>query len=175
MIIALSGFMGCGKSTAGRMLAERLPDFDFTDLDDFIEEDAGMSISQIFANGGEKAFREIESDALECLLMVSSASGRDMILALGGGTLTNRDNAALVREHCENFYLKAELDTLCANLEGASAGRPMLGDGEGLRTRIESLMKKRASVYEKAADHVIVTDGRTMDEIVSEIIGKAGL
>ena len=58
MIIALSGFMGCGKSTAGRMLAERLPDFDFTDLDDFIEEDAGMSISQIFANGGEKAFRE---------------------------------------------------------------------------------------------------------------------
>ena len=51
----------------------------------------------------------------------------------------------------------------------------MLGDGEDLRTRIESLMKKRASVYEKAADHVIVTDGRTMDEIVSEIIGKAGL
>ena len=109
------------------------------------------------------------------LLICAAAGGIIGGMGMGGGTLTNRDNAALVREHCENFYLKAELDTLCANLEGASAGRPMLGDGEDLRTRIESLMKKRASVYEKAADHVIVTDGRTMDEIVSEIIGKAGL
>lgn len=174
MIIALSGFMGSGKSTVGRRLAELLPDFLFADLDEFIEEDAGMSISEIFGTKGEKAFREMESDALECLVMTRGCGGRDMILSLGGGTLMNGENAALVAGNCENFYLKASVETLVENLRGTGDERPLL-KGEDLRAKVERLMKERSSVYEDAADHVIVTDGMDSDGIAMEIMRTAGL
>lgn len=166
MIITLSGFMGCGKSTVGKELKRLLPDFSLVDLDEFIEEDAGMSVAEIFRESGEEAFRDAESDALECLLMVNS--DKNLILSLGGGTLVRSENAKAVRDNSLNIYLKASVETLVENLEGAAEGRPMLDGGE-LRSKVEKLMNERASIYEDTAREVILTDGKDCTEIAEEI------
>lgn len=160
--------MGSGKSTVGKELQAFLPDFQLIDLDDFIEDADGRSIAEIFEEEGERSFREMESDALECVIMVNSSTDQDVILSLGGGTLMNADNAKLIKSNSELFYLKAGIDTLVANLEQSEDERPLLSGGE-LRTKVESLMKKRAATYEKTADHIIATDGRTFGDIAKEI------
>lgn len=86
----------------------------------------------------------------------------------------NGENAALVAGNCENFYLKASAETLVENLRGTGDERPLL-KGEDLRAKVERLMKERSSVYEDAADHVIVTDGMDSDGIAMEIMRTAGL
>jgi shikimate kinase len=96
-VVCLTGFMGSGKSTIGRLLAAQLA-WHFADLDAEIERESGLSISQIFAQKGEAVFREIEHECLARTL--GSAAERDMrlVLALGGGTFAQPRNAALIRE-----------------------------------------------------------------------------
>ena len=90
MVLTLTGFMGSGKTTTGKILAERLG-CAFLDLDQVIEEAQGMTIPEIFATQGEAAFRAAELEALEKLLENESKSGKiDLVLALGGGTLMTR-------------------------------------------------------------------------------------
>ncbi len=160
--------MGSGKSTVGRLLQERLPDFELIDLDEFLEQGDGRSIAEIFAEDGEKAFREMEADAVECIVMVHGAMGNNIILSLGGGTLMNAENAKTLKANTEIFYLKASVDTLVENLKGAEDDRPMLS-GADLRTKVEELMRKRAATYEKEAHHIIMTDGRDCADVADEI------
>ena len=96
-MVCLTGFMGSGKSTIGRLLAAQFA-WLFVDLDAEIERHTGLSISQIFEQKGEAVFRDIEHECLARIL--GSASERDtrLVLALGGGTLTQARNAALLRE-----------------------------------------------------------------------------
>jgi len=96
-VVCLTGFMGSGKSTVGRMLASQLV-WHFADLDAEIESKSDLSVSQIFAQKGEAVFREIEHESLARIL--GSAVARDMrlVLALGGGTISQPRNAALIRE-----------------------------------------------------------------------------
>lgn len=168
MIISLSGFMGCGKSTVGRELQKIMPGFELVDLDEFIEEGDGRTIAEIFEEDGEKAFREMEADAVECMMMVYGSTGQDVILSLGGGTLMNAENAKTLQANTEIFYLRATVDTLVENLTGASDGRPMLSGGD-LRTKVTGLMKKRASTYEKVAHHILDTDGKDCAVVAEEI------
>jgi shikimate kinase len=96
-MVCLTGFMGSGKSTVGRLLAAQLA-WHFVDLDAEIEHHTGLPISKIFEQKGEAVFRDIEH---ECLVRVlGSAAERDTrtVLALGGGTFTQSRNAALLRE-----------------------------------------------------------------------------
>lgn len=165
--------MGCGKSTVGRLLQERLPEFELVDLDEFIEEGDGRTIAEIFAEDGEKAFREMEADAVECMMMVYGATGRDVILSLGGGTLMNAENAKTLMANTEIFYLRATTDTLVANLQGAEDGRPMLS-GSDLRTKVEELMRKRSATYTKVAHHIIDTDGKDCGDVAREIADIVG-
>ena len=96
-MICLTGFMGSGKSTVGRMLAAQLA-WRFADLDAEIERESGLSISQIFAQKGEVVFREIEHECLARVLGSSAARNTRLILALGGGTSAQPRNALLLRE-----------------------------------------------------------------------------
>lgn len=122
--ISLIGFMGCGKSSVGKELAALLPECRLIDLDSYIEEKRGMSIPEIFNEYGEAAFRRMEREALD---EIFSATERPRaILSLGGGTVTSEACARLVRQHTDCFYLRASTETLLNNLEGHSAGRPML-------------------------------------------------
>jgi shikimate kinase len=96
-LVCLTGFMGSGKSTVGRLLAAQLA-WHFADLDDEIERGAGLSIFQIFAQKGEPVFRDIEHESLARILGSASARNSRMVLSLGGGTFAQSRNAALLRE-----------------------------------------------------------------------------
>lgn len=167
--------MGCGKSSVGKILSSMLS-CRFEDLDSCIERMAGKSIPEIFSEKGEAAFREMEKEALKGIL--SAADGEDIVLSLGGGTVTGPECAELVREKTFCIYLKAGTDTLVSNLSEDWASRPMLrrcgetpSDTQALRDRIEELMAARSAIYEGVASAVISTDGKSFDAIAKEISG----
>jgi shikimate kinase len=95
-MVCLTGFMGSGKSTVGRLLASRLA-WHFIDLDSEIEQHTGLQISQIFEQKGELVFRDIEHKCLTRVLGWASEQNARMVLALGGGTFTQPRNADLIR------------------------------------------------------------------------------
>lgn len=152
--IFLTGFMGTGKSTVGRLLAHELRTT-FLDLDDEIERQARMSIPAVFAAEGEAGFRRRERELLDEL--------HAGVMALGGGALILQENRTLVRERGCLVALTASIDELVTRLHGV--GRPLLA-GENLRERIETLMRERS--YEDA-DKIIDTTGRAPVEIAREI------
>ena len=166
MIITLTGFMGCGKSSVGRCLSELLC-CPFMDLDAVIEESQGRSIPDIFASEGEAAFRQMEVEALSRIIEAQQLRD-NVIVALGGGTVMTPECAEIVREKTHCIYLRASVDTLVSHLENEAAGRPML-QGASLRSRIEELMALRSSTYEATAHDVIDTDGKTVEEVAAEI------
>ena len=155
--------MGCGKSSVGRRLSELLC-CSFMDLDDVLVEREGKSIPEIFATEGETAFRHMELKALEHIINIDG-----IVLALGGGAVMTKGCADLVKEKTLCIYLKASVETLLERLDGKAAGRPMLADAD-LRTRIETLMEKRSSTYEKTAHITIDTDGKSIEAVASDII-----
>ena len=166
MIITLTGFMGCGKSSVGRCLSELLC-CPFMDLDAVIEESQGRSIPDIFAAEGEAAFRQMEVEALSRIIEAQQLRD-NVIVALGGGTVMTPECAEIVREKTHCIYLRTSVDTLVSHLENEAAGRPML-QGASLRSRIEELMALRSSTYEATAHDVIDTDSKTVEEVAAEI------
>lgn len=172
MNIALTGFMGCGKTSVGKALAELLPEYSLIDLDEYIESMTGRRIPDIFKEDGEQAFRTLEAQALGKILIRQASH----IISLGGGTITTEPCRKLIHEHSVCFYLKASSDTLVANLLNDSNVRPLLSpDGSHLaepqlRARIEQLMSERTHLYESAADHIISTDGLTYEQAAAHII-----
>ncbi|MBP5505332.1 MAG: shikimate kinase [Bacteroidales bacterium] len=162
MTVALTGFMMCGKTSYGRDVAERLG-WEFIDLDDCIEP--GTPAGEIIRSRGEETFRQLETEALKQVLQRSG----NCILALGGGTPMQEENRALLRESCRVIWLKASLEESVFNPEWAhmTASRPLLAGGD--RTRIEALWQSRLPVYESIADTTIVTDGKSAEEVISEI------
>ena len=172
-IISLAGFMGCGKSTVGRILASRLG-VEFHDLDTLIEQSGGMTIPEIFASQGEEAFRQMEAQTLESFL--KSAAHRSAVLSLGGGTLTTERCRNLLQGRTLCIYLKASEDTLVRNLSDQADGRPMLEgahDEAALRARISKLMALRSNIYESSATHTVQVDAlqpETIADIISKII-----
>ena len=117
--------MGCGKSSIGRLLSERMG-WELVDLDQLIEERTGRKIPEIFASDGETGFRAAEKDALEMVLGLAAGTESDgdsfmdaripeladMVLSLGGGTVTTPECAAMVRERSFCIYLRASVETL---------------------------------------------------------------
>ena len=166
MILTLTGMMGCGKSSVGKALAKRLGR-PFLDLDAVIEKRSGRPIPTLFAEEGEAAFRQMEREALEDLLSVTDP-GAGLILALGGGTLTDPDCASLVRERTCCLYLEASADTLLRRLQNQTEGRPLLRTGNP-GERLTALLAQRRPVYESTAHHIIPTDARTVSDCVKAI------
>ena len=164
MMITLTGFMGSGKTTVGKVLADFLG-CPFMDLDDLVVKKAGKSIPDIFAQDGEPAFRELEAQVLR--KTVAKYAESTAVLALGGGAILAPASASLLHEKTVCIYLRATLDTLLARLAGETAGRP-LADAS-LADRLAS----REPIYEKTAHVIIDTDGLSPDEVADEIIISA--
>ena len=164
MMITLTGFMGGGKTTVGRLLADSLG-CPFMDLDDLVVKKAGKSIPDIFAQDGELAFRQLEAQVLR--KTVEKYAESTAVLALGGGAVLAPASAALLHEKTVCIYLRATLDTLLARLAGETAGRP-LADAS-LADRLAS----REPIYEETAHVIIDTDGLSPDEVADEIIISA--
>jgi 3-dehydroquinate synthase len=157
--VVLVGFMGSGKSTVGRMLAERT-NRSFVDLDDDIAADAGRSISEIFADEGEAGFRRREASRLRSVL-----SKEDLVVAAGGGAPLTDENWRRMREGNCVVSLMAEPAELARRLNGLK-GRPLLE--HDVPSAIASLLPNRISRY-TAADLVIGTDGRNPMEVAQDI------
>ena len=180
--------MGCGKSSVGRRLSQLLC-CPFMDLDAVIEERVGRSIPEIFKTGGEKAFRDIEKAVLKDVLSATMAvsSRGPLILSLGGGTVMTPECEAMIHENTLCVYLRTSVETLVSRLSSEAEGRPMLNAGrtqhdvipseaeesvpqvEALCARIESLMARRASTYERTAHIIIDTDSHTIDSLAEEL------
>ena len=161
MMITLTGFMGSGKTTVGKVLADFLG-CSFMDLDDLVVKKAGKSIPDIFAQDGEPAFRELEAQVLR--QTVGKYAENTVVLALGGGAVLAPASAALLHEKTVCIYLRATLDTLLGRLVGETAGRP-LADAS-LADRLAS----REPIYEETAHVIVDTDGLAPDEVADEII-----
>ena len=153
--ISLIGFMGCGKSSVGKILATLLPECRLIDLDTYIEEKRGKNIPEIFNEYGEAAFRRMEREALEEIF--SDKSRPRAILSLGGGTVTSEQCRQLIRQHTDCFYLRATTDTLLDNLEGHSDGRPMLNPVQPARFDASTSSATEGSVTTDSVTTGLVT------------------
>lgn len=161
--IILIGYMGSGKSTVARELHQR-NNMEIIDTDSKIVKEQGKSINEIFAQDGETAFRDLETDCLKQL----SEKKDSFILSTGGGMPVREENRALLKNLGTVFFLKADTDTILERVKHDTA-RPLLQD-EDRRSKIETMLMTRTPLYEAAADYIIVTDGRTVEEIAGEII-----
>lgn len=170
MIVALSGFMGCGKSHVAACLAKKTECF-FFDLDDTIQMEEGLSVSEIFAQQGEASFRLLEYEYLDRITSDYRDFPTDIILSLGGGTVLTEQCAALLKKNATCVYLRASIDELVRNLEIVGIeNRPLLAGTSDLRQSVADLMAQRSTTYEKTADIVIDVDGLDFDTVADRII-----
>ncbi|MEE8705879.1 MAG: shikimate kinase [Oscillospiraceae bacterium] len=145
--IILCGFMGCGKTTVGAIISNAL-NRKFIDMDSYIQKQSGKTISEIFAQDGEKAFRKMETKAVETL---SRKEG--LVIAAGGGCLLNPKNTELFRETGITILLDAPLALIEQRLKDDHS-RPLL-ECENREDAMRILYEKRQPIYEEAADYVI--------------------
>ncbi|MCI8360374.1 MAG: shikimate kinase [Clostridiales bacterium] len=167
MNIVLCGFMGCGKTTVGKILAQQL-DFAFVDMDAYIEEKAGMRVSDIFALQGEPAFRRMEAEACRAL---SERSG--LVIATGGGALMQPENRQTLAAGGVIVLIEVRPETVAQRLRGDDS-RPLLAGADTAKekeNRIRELMEKRLPTYRQAA--VLVVDGNRPARQVAAEIGCA--
>ncbi len=163
-MLFLIGFMGTGKSSVAQKLHE-ITDMEVIEMDEEIVRRAGRSISQIFDEDGELYFRGLETALLE---EITSRKNMPVIISCGGGAVLRPENVALMKASGRTILLTASPDTIYARV-GGSKERPNLKNRKTVED-IQALMDARAAKYEAAADIVIETDGKTVEEICREII-----
>lgn len=159
----LIGFMGCGKTTIGIKLSYKLR-MVVEDTDKMIENKYGMKISDIFAQKGEPAFRDMETSLLKEL----AEKNRQCIYSVGGGTPIREENRMWLKQMGNVIFLRAKADTIYDRLKDDTT-RPLL-QGENPREKIENLLAHRKEFYEDAADYIIDVDDKSLDEIIKEIL-----
>jgi len=170
--IILLGYMGCGKSTVGRLLAKHLA-LPFIDMDDYLNETHGCSVSNLFLKNGEISFRKLEKRALNHLLASAQAS----VLSLGGGTPCYADNMhSIIKSTSHTFYLSPSISTICHRLYSETDQRPLishLSSEDKLREFISKHIFERKQFYEQANHHLYIQD-ENPQELVDQIIKKLG-
>ncbi|MFO0890796.1 MAG: shikimate kinase [Isosphaeraceae bacterium] len=167
--LALVGYRGTGKSTVGKILADRL-ERPFLDADVEIERRAGRSIPSLFADFGEPMFRDWEERTLRDLVLEHPGA----VLATGGGAVLRPVNRALLRRFGFVAWLRAEPAELARRLEGEErrgATRPAL-TAAGTLAEIEAVLESRLPLYLEVADLTVETSGRTPGQIADVILAS---
>lgn len=161
--------MASGKSTFGRILAEKLH-YEFIDLDDYIEKNEKSTISDIFKLEGEIHFRKLETQYLNELL----ESKKDLVLSLGGGTPCYSSNMKLILESndVKSIYLKASIPTLMARLKNEKGKRPLVAHIETDDMLAEFIGKHlfERSPFYSMANVTITTDNKSLKDIMEELV-----
>ena len=159
--LALVGFMGTGKTSVGRVVAEQLH-FEFLDTDDLIQTRTGRTIADIFARDGEPAFRALERETVGEL-----AARKKTVIATGGGLPTNLENLNALKAHALVVCLWAAPEKIWERVRNQSH-RPLLHDPDPQK-KIKELLKVRAPFYQQA-DVLINTDQRSAREVAQQIV-----
>ncbi len=167
MIVALTGFMGSGKTTVGQELAARL-EWNFIDLDELIETQEHATIAELFGQRGEAVFRELEHTALAMFLAQCS---RPSVLALGGGTSVQANNAELLRRSwIRTVFLDVDVEVLAERCgidseRKAGSTRPLAED----RAQFQQLHQLRLPMY-RQADLTVRAAGMPAEEVANIIV-----
>ena len=146
MRIFLIGFMGCGKTTLGKRLAKNL-NYNFIDLDNYIEKTTNKTITEIFENKGEKKFRIVEKESL-----MEVCKKDNLVIATGGGTPCFFDNMQKILDSGKAIYLKMEIEDLLERLETEKSQRPLIENksAKELENFIRNKLSEREYFYKKS-------------------------
>lgn len=159
--IVITGFMGCGKTRVARELGRRRNAV-MIDLDDRIASRVGRSPAQIITEDGERAFREIESNALRELLQSDEAG----VIALGGGAWIEAANRQLIDEYgCVSVWLDVPFDTCWDRIQASEQDRPL----GRTREQAKALYDRRRPVYQLARVHIEVRVGEDFPDLIERI------
>jgi shikimate kinase len=168
--IALIGLRGTGKTTVGKLLAERLA-WSFTDADVELETRVGKSIKRMFAEDGEPFFRDREAE------VVADLCQKDLtVIATGGGAILRPETRMLLKKSCVVFWLSASVETMADRIfsdHTTQDRRPNLTAQGGIE-EIRQLLTVRKAFYQETAHHTIDTDRLTVESIVDLAMQKMG-
>ncbi len=169
--IFLVGYMGCGKSSLGRALAEHLQ-CEFIDLDNLIEQRAQQTIPSLFESRGEEVFRLLERECLEEL-----AGRQNVVVATGGGAACYADNMALMNREGISVYLKVESEELLRRLSVPKhqESRPLIShlSQDDLRAKIKTMLSQREPFYLQA-QYIVSCDNSPKAQSLRKILKTIG-
>jgi len=171
MLLTLIGYRATGKTTLAKLLAGRLG-LDWIDADVEIERRAGKTITRIFAEDGEPAFRDLEAEVIADL-----CGKQRLVLAAGGGAPLREESRQAMRGGGKVVWLTATPETIYTRMSADPTNpdrRPNLTD-RGPLDEIISLMERREPIYRESADLVVDTEGKNPDELVAEILDRLDL
>ena len=161
--IILIGFMGCGKSTVGKVLAKKMR-YIFLDTDQTIESRQHMPISKIFEKKGEEYFRKLETDTVREMVETTNKS----IISTGGGLPLREENSQILKNLGFVVYLNVKKETVLKRLKGDTK-RPLLAGGN-VEEKVEQMISYRDPIYQVGAHMEIHTDDMSVDKVAEEII-----
>jgi 3-phosphoshikimate 1-carboxyvinyltransferase len=159
--LVLIGFMGSGKTTVAKILAKKL-DFEVIEMDALITKQEGKNINQIFSEEGEARFRELETQIARHL-----REKENIVISTGGGVVINPENIKNLKINGKIIFLKTSFSEIKKRLKNID-DRPLFKN----KKSAERLFKFREKLYEKHADLIVLTDGRSVEEVTYEIISK---
>jgi shikimate kinase len=163
----LIGFMGVGKSTVAQYLKDHYG-LSLVEMDETIEAEEGMKITEIFAKKGEEYFRELETGLLRKL-----SCKKGVVVSCGGGTAMRPVNVELMKSQGRIIWLCATPESVYERIKD-STSRPVLAGNMNVEY-IQTLMERRREAYEAAADFEVSTDGRSAAQICQEIMNRASM
>jgi len=166
--ISLIGFMGSGKSTTGKIIAEKL-NYLFIDIDKMIESVYALSINEIFKKYGESHFRIIENNIIN-----KAYYNKSCVFACGGGAFNKEENIKIIRQNSYVVYLAITEEEAYERLKDKT-DRPLLETKGDLMQKIRDIMEQRLSIYINNCDIKIDTDRKSPVEISSEVIACLGM
>jgi shikimate kinase len=140
--IVLTGYMGIGKTSIGRLLSQKL-NMKFCDTDTIIEEKSKMEIKYIFAKYGEKYFRDLESEVVK-----EVSEYKNYVISTGGGVVLKKENMNRLRKNSLIVYLYGDVDYIHNNLVKTSGKRPLLNESIHLKEKISNMLKEREEYYD---------------------------
>jgi shikimate kinase len=163
MKVFLIGFMGVGKTTVGKIVANKL-NYKFIDTDSEIESKSKMKISEIFVRLGENHFRKLETNLLNDIIK----SENNIIISTGGGMPIFNNNIKLLKENGISIWLKADDKKILSNLQHDKT-RPLLNKNKKEEI-IKEMLKQRSKMY-SMADYTISVDEKNIQQVVNDILG----